>query len=116
MISDFYDTNFDSMLKVTAKKHDLVCIKISDPKEQEIPKNGIFTIQDAETGLVMDIDFSSLNVKNEYYKNLNKHQDYLDETFKVSKTDIMNISTDRPYVLELIKFFKSRQEKTLKHY
>ena len=116
LISDFYDTNFDSMLKVTAKKHDLVCIKISDPKEQEIPKNGIFTIQDAETGLVMDIDFSSLNVKNEYYKNLNKHQDYLDETFKVSKTDIMNISTDRPYVLELIKFFKSRQEKTLKHY
>ncbi len=116
LISDFYDTNFDSMLKVTAKKHDLVCIKISDPKEQEIPKNGIFTIQDAETGLVMDIDFSSLNVKNEYYKNLNKHQDYLDETFKVPKTDIMNISTDRPYVLELIKFFKSRQEKTLKHY
>jgi uncharacterized protein (DUF58 family) len=116
LISDFYDTNFDSMLKVTAKKHDLVCIKISDPKEQEIPKKGIFTIQDAETGLLMDIDFSSLNVKNEYYKNLNKHQDYLDETFKVSKTDIMNISTDRPYVLELIKFFKSRQEKTLKHY
>ena len=116
LISDFYDTNFDSMLKVKKKKHDLVCIKISDPKEQEIPKNGIFTIQDAETGLVMDIDFSSLNVKNEYYKNLNKHQDYLDETFKVSKTDIMNISTDRPYVLELIKFFKSRQEKTLKHY
>ena len=39
---DFYDDKFDNMLKVTSKKHDLVCIKISDPKEQNIPKKGIF--------------------------------------------------------------------------
>jgi len=116
LISDFYDKNFDSMLKVTAKKHDLVCIKISDPKEQEIPKDGIFRLQDAETGLFMDIDFSSKEVKDEYYKNLSEHQNYLDETFRVAKTDVMDISTDKPYILELIKFFKSRQEKALKHY
>lgn len=116
LISDFYDTNFDSMLKVTAKKHDLVCIKISDPKEQEIPKKGIFAIQDAETGLLVNIDFSALGVKNEYYKNLKRHQNYLDENFKISKTDVVDISTDKSYVSELIKFFKLRQEKALKHY
>lgn len=116
LISDFYDENFDRMLKVTAKKHDLVCIKVSDPKEQEIPKKGLFRLQDAETGLVTDIDFSSREVREEYYKNLKKHEDYLDDTFKVAKTDVMNIYTDRPYILELIKFFKSRQEKALKHY
>ena len=116
LISDFYDSNFDSLLKVTARKHDLVCIKISDPKEREIPKSGIFRLQDAETGQLMDIDFSSKEVKEEYYKNLNLHETYLDETFKVAKTDVMDIYTDRPYILEMIKFFKSRQQKALKHY
>ena len=116
LISDFYDSNFDSLLKVTARKHDLVCIKISDPKEKEIPKSGVFRLQDAETGLFTDIDFSSKEVKEEYYKNLNLHETYLDETFKVSKTDVMDIYTDKPYILELIKFFKSRQQKALKHY
>ena len=116
LISDSYDENFDRMLKVTAKKHDLVCIKVLDPKEQEIPKKGLFRLQDAETGLVTDIDFSSREVREEYYKNLKKHEDYLDDTFKVAKTYVMNIYTDRPYILELIKFFKSRQEKALKHY
>ena len=116
LISDFYDENFDRMLKVTAKKHDLVCIKISDPKEQNIPEKGIFGIQDAETGLFTDIDFSSKDVRNEYYKNLRLHENYLDETFKTAKTDVMNIYTDKPYISELIKFFKYRQEKALKHY
>lgn len=115
-ISDFYDKDFDSMLKVTAKKHDLVCIKISDPKEKQIPEKGIFTLQDCETGLIASIDFSSKQVKDEYYKNLKEHEDYLDETFKVAKTDVMDISTDKPYIFELIKFFKARQLKALKHY
>ena len=116
LISDFYDENFDSLLKVTSNKHDLVCIKISDPKEQEIPKSGIFRLQDAETDSITDIDFSSGDVRDEYYKNLRLHEKYLDESFKVAKTDVMNIYTDRPYIFELVKFFKSRQQKALKHY
>ena len=116
LISDFYDDNFDSLLKVTSNKHDLVCIKISDPKEQEIPKSGIFRLQDAETDSITDIDFSSGDVRDEYYKNLRLHEKYLDESFKVAKTDVMNIYTDKPYIFELVKFFKSRQQKALKHY
>ncbi len=91
-------------------------IKVSDPKEHEIPKKGIFRLQDAETGLATDIDFSSREVREEYCKNLATHETYLNETFKVAKTDVMNIYTDKPYILELIKFFKARQEKALKHY
>jgi len=65
---------------------------------------------------VTDIDFSSRIVREEYYKNLKLHEKYLDDTFKTAKTDVMNIYTDKPYISELIKFFKSRQEKALKHY
>ena len=115
MISDFYDVNFDSMLKVVAKKHDFVCIKILDPKEQELPKKGIFMLQDAETDLLINVDFSSKKVGEEYYKNLKRYKHHLDEVFRDSKTDVMNIYTDRSYVLELINFFKSRQEKMSRH-
>lgn len=115
LISDFYDVNFDSMLKVVAKKHDFVCIKILDPKEQELPKKGIFMLQDAETDLLINVDFSSKKVGEEYYKNLKRYKHHLDEVFRDSKTDVMNIYTDRSYILELINFFKSRQEKMSRH-
>jgi hypothetical protein len=108
--------NFDRLIKATANKHDLVCIKISDPKEQSIPKNGIFALQDAETGKLINIDFSSKEVQKEYYKNLKLHNDYLDEIFKTAKLDVIDISTDKPYIPELIKFFKAREIKVLKKY
>jgi len=116
LISDFYDRNFDKLLKVTSKRHDLVCVKISDPKEQKLPAKGIFTLEDAETGSVVDVDLSSYNVRNEYYKNLKEHNDYLNDIFKTSKSDVIDISTDKPYIFELIKFFKNRETKVLKHY
>lgn len=116
LISDFQSNNFDTMLKVTSKKHDLVCIKISDPKEQQIPKKGIFTLQDSETGLITSIDFSSKEVQEEYYRNLTNHNNYLSDTFKTAKTDIIDISTEQPYIKQLIAFFKARQTKALKHY
>lgn len=116
LISDFQDKNFDSMLKVTSKKHDLVCIKVSDPREQQIPKKGIFTLQDTETGSFIDIDFSSKEVQEEYYRNYSNHNSYLDDTFKTAKTDVIDISTGEPYIRQLIAFFKARQTKALKHY
>ncbi|MEA5001547.1 MAG: DUF58 domain-containing protein [Endomicrobiaceae bacterium] len=116
LISDFHDRNFDKLLKVTSKRHDLVCVKISDPKEQKLPSKGIFTIEDAETGAVFNVDLSSYNVRNEYYKNLKEHNDYLNNIFKTSKSDVIDISTDKPYIFELIKFFKNREKKVLKHY
>jgi len=116
LISDFQDKNFDSMLKVTSKKHDLVCIRVCDPKEQKIPSKGIFTLQDTETGSFTDIDFSSKEVQEEYYRNYNNHNSYLDDTFKTAKTDVIDISTGEPYIRQLIAFFKARQTKALKHY
>ena len=116
LISDFQSNNFDSMLKVTAKKHDLVCIRVSDPKEQQIPKRGIFTLQDSETGAIIDIDFSSKEVQEEYSKNLEMHNVYLNDIFKTAKTDVIDISTGQPYIRQLIAFFKARQTKALKHY
>ena len=116
LISDFQSDKFDSMLKVTAKKHDLVCIKVCDPKEQQIPKKGIFTLQDSETGAIIDVDFSSKEVQEEYRKNLETHNNYLNDIFKTAKTDVIDISTGQPYIRQLISFFKARQTKALKHY
>ena len=94
----------------------MVCIKITDPKELQIPQKGIFTLQDGETGLLTDVDFASKEVQNEYYKNFNEHENYLNDIFKTAKADVINIQTDKPYIIELIKFFKSRETKVLKKY
>ena len=59
LISDFQDAGFESTLKVARRKHDIIPIVISDPRESEMPNVGLVRLQDAETGEVITLDTAS---------------------------------------------------------
>ena len=58
VLSDFMDSKFEKPLRVAAKKHDLISIFISDPRESELPSVGLVELQDAETGQKILLDTS----------------------------------------------------------
>jgi uncharacterized protein (DUF58 family) len=115
LISDFKDKNFEDLLKSTARRHDLVCVHISDPRETELTK-GYLPLKDPETGKAAYIDLSSKQVRKEYAKALKEHEDYLTGVFTSAKCDVIKISTGKPYIAELINFFKRRMTRQNKHY
>jgi uncharacterized protein (DUF58 family) len=58
LLSDFLDQDFDKSLKRTGKRHDLIALQITDPREHSLPPLGLMEIEDAETGqrLLVDTD------------------------------------------------------------
>ena len=59
LLSDFKDLGYERDLLLTAKRHDLICINISDPREKEIPKIGLIDFYDPEFNEIFTIDVSS---------------------------------------------------------
>ena len=116
LISDFKDKNFEKPLKATARRHDLVCVHISDPRENMLPKSGFLPLCDPETGKFAYIDLSSKQTRDGYYEALDNHNKYLKNIFSSAKCDIIKISTDKPYIFELVNFFKNRTAKHIKRY
>ena len=116
LISDFKDTNFEDLLKSTSHRHDLVCVHITDPREKELPKHGFMPLKDPETGNLAYVDFSSKKTHAFYDEALNAHKEYLNNVFSAARCDTIKISTDKPYIAELINFFKKRMTKQTKHY
>jgi len=116
LISDFMDGNFGDSLKSTARRHDLVCVHISDPLENALPKRGFLPLRDPETGKFAYVDLSSKRIRDDYSKALSEHNKYLTGLFSSAKCDIINISTDKPYIVELKHFFKNRMVKHSRHY
>src|SRR5216117_1402105 len=49
-ISDFQAEDFSRAIAVTARRHDLIAIRIQDERESILPDIGIITLEDAETG------------------------------------------------------------------
>ncbi|MBN2214240.1 MAG: DUF58 domain-containing protein [Bacteroidales bacterium] len=108
LISDFMDHNFEDALRIAAKRHDLVGLRIYDIRETELPDIGLINIVDAETGEKMLVDTSSSYTRNSYRNSWEKRTEDLNETFLKLGVDSVSISTDEDYVRPLINLFKKR--------
>jgi uncharacterized protein (DUF58 family) len=108
LISDFMDHNFEDALRIAAKRHDLVGLRIYDIRETELPDIGLINILDAETGKKMLVDTSSDYIRNSYKNSWEKRTGDLNDIFMKLGVDTVSISTEEDYVRPLINLFKKR--------
>ena len=109
LISDFIDEHdFSHALAIANRKHDVVALRVYDPRENVLPPVGMMFLTDAETGEQMWVDTSDKRLRDEYAKYMAEWQKELENTFKSSGVDVANIRSDEDYVRALIALFKKR--------
>lgn len=98
-------------LDITNRRHDLVCFDLVDPRELELPRGlGVITLEDSETGEVVEINTSSKAVVDEYAKINAQRTAKFKNALAKSKIDMLEIRTDKPFVSTLRGFFKRRSK------
>ncbi|MCH5309811.1 MAG: DUF58 domain-containing protein [Prevotella sp.] len=109
ILSDFYVRNdFQQMLQICARKHDVVAIQVYDQRARELPDVGLMKVVDAETGYEQYVDTGSKRLRQAYQKYWQTRQTQLQETFNKSKVDNVSISTNEDFVKALLMLFKQR--------
>jgi uncharacterized protein (DUF58 family) len=108
LVSDFLSSDFDKMLSIANKKHDLIAIKIADPREIEMPSVGFIELEDTETGEQIVIDTKSEEVRKSFQEHASKEKTNLDRSFRSMDLDRIHITTDKSYVEPLMAFFRVR--------
>lgn len=109
VISDFIDEHdFAHALAIANRKHDVVALRVYDPRENQLPPVGMMYLRDAETGEQMWVDTSDKKLREAYEKYAFVREKKLDAIFKRSGVDVANIRSDEDYVRALITLFKKR--------
>jgi len=108
ILSDFLTEDYQSALRIAAKKHDIIGLHVYDEKEETLPNVGLVRVKDAETGREKVIDTSSSKVRAQYNKWFTDHKNYFSDSFVKIGADTLSIKTDGDYVKTLLKFFKRR--------
>ena len=109
VISDFIDEHdFAHALAIANRKHDVVALRVYDPRENQLPPVGMMYLRDAETGEQMWVDISDKKLREAYEKYAFVREKELDAIFKRSGVDVANIRSDEDYVRALITLFKKR--------
>ena len=113
LLSDFLNSKRDDealsdSLKIATSRHDIIALKVSDPREREMPDVGIVELQDSETGRKVWVDTASKAVREHYSASWVEREERTRGLLLHNRIDIADISTDSDYVAELIKLFKKR--------
>ena len=111
LVSDFLSSGFEKMLSIANKKHDLIAIKIADPREIELPNVGFIELEDTETGEQIIIDTRNAAVRKDFQQYVSRERVKLDRGFRSMDLDHIHISTDRSYVEPLMAFFRVRAKR-----
>ena len=115
LVSDFLvdrsSGRIESLLRATAHHHDVVCVPVSDPAENELPDVGLVELEDPESGELMLVDTSSAKVRENFNRRAMSEHEELVNFFRKTGIDTLPIATDRPYINEVRALFKRRAVK-----
>ncbi len=109
LVSDFLATGYEKRLRIAARRHDLIAVSITDPRERELPNAGLIDLEDAETGEVVTVDTGSEASRRQYAVLGKKRDAKLRETFTSTGIDHIRVVSGKDYVRNLVSFFRMRE-------
>jgi uncharacterized protein (DUF58 family) len=111
LISDFIDDGYDAALRIAGKRHDVVGLVLTDPRERDLPSVGLVPLKDTETGMVRWADTSDRNVRIAYKANRMAAERLRRSAFISSRLDAVDIRLDQPSMKPLVDFFRRREKR-----
>jgi len=111
LVSDFISEDYQKAMQTANKRHDLVAITITDPREIELPNIGLVELEDAETGEIIMLDTADLTTRQAFTRETSISREERDRNFRSMNVDSIDINTDVSYIEPLIKFFRMRAKR-----
>ena len=114
LISDFQSENLENLrraMRQTHRRHDLVAVRIQDPHESTLPDVGLLSIEDAETGELLELDTTNPQVRERFQQYAQDRVALLKRAFNSEAVDSLELVTGANYVPALRRFFKTRERK-----
>lgn len=100
-------------LQITNRRHDLISLIVTDPREYELPDVGWITLEDAESGDQVEVNTSDPEVRNRYSSITASRMKMVHKSMRLAGVDLLDLRTDRSYLPPLLGFFRDRKKRAL---
>jgi uncharacterized protein (DUF58 family) len=98
-------------LRISGKRHDLISLVISDPRETELPDVGWITLEDAESGYQVELNTSDPSIRRGYREIAGEQRRKLQHCIRAAGIDLLDLSTEVSYLPSLLGFFGARKRR-----
>ncbi len=112
VISDFFsEPGWEKPLALLSRRHELVTIRLWDPRESELPDAGLVVVEDAETGEQLYVDTSHPEFRRRFYEAAARRDLQLNESFRQAGVDRFAVSTEEDLVSAIVRMSTLRKRR-----
>ena len=112
VISDFIsEPGWEKPLSLLNQRHEVLAIRLWDPREVELPDIGVVVMEDAETGEQLHVDTHDRKFRQRFQDAAQQREAALSESFKRAGVDALSLSTEEDLVRAIVRFAKQRQKR-----
>jgi uncharacterized protein (DUF58 family) len=112
IISDFICApGWERPLTLLNRRHEVLAVRLWDPREVELPDIGVVIMEDAETGEQLYVDTHDKRFRQRFAEIGQQRQVELDQAFKRAGVDALSLSTEEDLVRAIVRFATLRSQR-----
>lgn len=112
LVSDFFTApGWERPLGMLARKHEVIAVRLEDPRERELPDIGLVPMNDAETGESLYVDTHDAKFRKRFEAVVQKHEAELVAAFRRAGVDVLTLSTEDDLVGAILRFAALRKQR-----
>ncbi|MCI0587014.1 MAG: DUF58 domain-containing protein [Planctomycetes bacterium] len=111
LVSDFLEEGYARPLAIASRRHDVVAVRVVDPREERLERTAPLHLEDPETGEVVRLDASDPGVRAEYERRARERRARFEDGTARAGIDRLEIRTDRPVIDPVLEFFHRRERR-----
>lgn len=112
IVSDFISTpGWERPLSLLNRRHEVIAVRLWDPRETELPDLGLIVMEDAETGEQLFVDTHDRRFRARFREAARQRDLVMNAAFKRAGVDVLPLSTDDDLVRAIVRFAALRQQR-----
>ena len=112
LVSDFFTApGWERPLGMLSRKHEVIAVRVEDPRERDLPDIGMVVMNDAETGESVHVDTHNAKFRKRFEEVVQKREAELRGTFARCGVDVLTISTEEDLVAAVLRFAALRKQR-----
>jgi len=100
-------------LQITNRRHDVIAVSITDPREESLPDVGRIRIEDAENGMVVELDTGNTKVRNAYAEQARQRRNLTATRIRSLGVDLLEFINGENWLPVLMGFFHKRRQRAV---
>ncbi len=109
VVSDFICLpGWDRAIDRLNRRHEVMAVRVWDPRETELPDVGVVVVEDSETGAQMTVDTSDRRFRQRFQEVARQREEDLARTLRRTGIDEMSLSTEEDIVTAVLRFASLR--------